>query len=92
MPDYAMLALLIELGADVDAPDERGRTPLTLAMLRGDREAMRLLAAAGAAADRGEGTADIAGPMSALSGSAARIEPVFSLYVTVDETLAVDVG
>ena len=47
-PDYAMLALLIELGADVEAADERGRTPLAVAMLRGDRDAMRLLKAAGA--------------------------------------------
>lgn len=42
-PDYAMLKLLLELGADVDAKDGKGRTPLAVAMLRGDREAMRLL-------------------------------------------------
>ena len=47
-PDYAMLELLIELGADVEATDEKGRTPLALAMLRGDHEAIRLLRAAGA--------------------------------------------
>ena len=46
--DYAMLSLLIELGADVEAADDKGRTPLAVAMLRGDREAMRLLKAAGA--------------------------------------------
>jgi ankyrin repeat protein len=47
-PDYEMLKLLIELGADVEAKDDKGRTPLAIAMLRGDREAIRLLKAAGA--------------------------------------------
>jgi ankyrin repeat protein len=45
---YATLAALIELGADLEATDAKGRTPLAVAMLRGDREAMRLLHAAGA--------------------------------------------
>ena len=78
MPDHAMLALLVELGADVDALDDRGRTPLALAMLRGDREAMRILAAAGATAPHEDGMADIAQLMPTLSGAAARIEPLFS--------------
>jgi ankyrin repeat protein len=42
-----MLALLIELGADLEATDDKSRTPLAVAMLRGDREAMRILKAAG---------------------------------------------
>lgn len=45
---YRTLELLIELGAELDARDAKGRTPLAVAMLRGDREAMRLLHAAGA--------------------------------------------
>ncbi len=45
---YRTLQLLIELGADLDARDAKGRTPLAVAMLRGDREAMRLVHAAGA--------------------------------------------
>ncbi len=45
---HALLELLIELGADVEAKDDKGRAPLMIAMLRGDREAMRLLRAAGA--------------------------------------------
>ncbi|MGH7448750.1 MAG: ankyrin repeat domain-containing protein, partial [Longimicrobiales bacterium] len=45
---YRMLELLIELGADLEAVDAKGRTPLAVAMLRGDHEAMRLLYAAGA--------------------------------------------
>lgn len=42
-PDHAMLELLIELGADLEAPDDKGRTALAVAMLRGDQEAIRLL-------------------------------------------------
>jgi ankyrin repeat protein/catechol 2,3-dioxygenase-like lactoylglutathione lyase family enzyme len=45
---YRILDLLIELGADLEAKDAQGRTPLALAMLRGDDEAMRRLHAAGA--------------------------------------------
>lgn len=45
---YRTLEFLIELGADLEAQDAKGRTPLAVAMLRGDREAMRLLHAAGA--------------------------------------------
>jgi ankyrin repeat protein len=45
---YRTLEALIALGADLDARDAKGRTPLAVAMLRGDREAMRLLHAAGA--------------------------------------------
>jgi uncharacterized glyoxalase superfamily protein PhnB len=47
-PDHAMLQLLVDLGADVEGRDGRGRTPLALAILRGDAEAMRILRAAGA--------------------------------------------
>lgn len=46
---YQTLELLLELGADVDAEDAKGRTPLAVAMLRGDQRAMELLQAAGAA-------------------------------------------
>lgn len=45
---YAMLDLLTELGADLEATDDKGRTPLAVAMLRGDEEGMRRLKAAGA--------------------------------------------
>jgi ankyrin repeat protein len=45
---YAILDLLIELGADLEAEDNRGRTPLAVAMLNGDQEAMRRLKTAGA--------------------------------------------
>lgn len=45
---YPILDLLIELGADLDAKDDKGRTPLGVAMLRGDEQAMSRLKAAGA--------------------------------------------
>jgi ankyrin repeat protein/catechol 2,3-dioxygenase-like lactoylglutathione lyase family enzyme len=71
---YAMLDVLIELGADLDAEDDRGRTPLAVAMLRGDEEAMRRLRAAGARAPN-----KIAGPgfearMAALAPSVTRVD------------------
>jgi cytohesin len=45
---YDILDVLIELGADLEAEDVRGQTALAVAMLKGDREAMRRLDAAGA--------------------------------------------
>lgn len=81
-PDHDLLALLIELGADVDAADDRGRTPLTIAMLRGDHVATRMLVAAGAAVDRADADAevnDIAPQLSTLSDSVSRAEPMFTV-------------
>ena len=43
-----LLGLLVDLGADLEAEDQGGRTALAAAMLRGDGEAMRRLRAAGA--------------------------------------------
>lgn len=48
VPQHDMLQLLLELGADVDATDDRGRTVLACALLRGDRTAAAILEAAGA--------------------------------------------
>jgi hypothetical protein len=45
---HDILDVLIELGADLEAEDMNGRTALAVAMLQGDREAMRRLHAAGA--------------------------------------------
>lgn len=74
---YRTLALLIELGADLEARDAKGRTPLEVAMLLGDREAMRLLHAAGATLPaipaRASGTA------KDLTTSIARLSPMVSV-------------
>ena len=45
---YEILDLLFELGADLEGEDMTGQTALAVAMLRGDREAMSRLHAAGA--------------------------------------------
>jgi ankyrin repeat protein len=78
-PDHDMLALLIELGADVNETDDRGRTPLDLALLRGDREAMRLLQRGGARAVPGDARDDVAGALVALAGTVTGGEPMFSV-------------
>jgi ankyrin repeat protein len=79
-PDYGMLELLLELGADADAPDDRGRTPLALAMLRGDADAMRLLKRAGAKEPppRREASSAVAAA-SDLAASVTRAVPMFSV-------------
>lgn len=80
-PDYRMLELLITLGADIDATDDKGRTPLTVALLRGDREAIRLLRNAGAkeppapSDGRGYSREEV---MSAAA-SVSKIAPMFSV-------------
>jgi ankyrin repeat protein len=80
-PDYAMLDLLIELGADVDTSDDKGRTPLAMAMLRGDDEAIRLLRAAGAkkppVALRAQ--PDAKAEMIAAAKSVKKISPMFAV-------------
>src|SRR5262249_14424513 len=78
-PDYGMLQRLIDLGADLEARDNRGRTALALAMLRGDREAMRLLKAAGAAETGNVEKADVRNRMAALTGSVRKSSPLFSV-------------
>lgn len=45
---YEILDLLIELGADIEAEDGTRQTPMAVAMLRGDQEAIRRLHTAGA--------------------------------------------
>ncbi len=78
-PQYDMADLLIELGADVEAVDDKGRTPLEVAMLHGDLEAMRRLKAAGAKEPKTVDPLDIDGGWAALSDSIRRHEPMFSV-------------
>jgi ankyrin repeat protein/catechol 2,3-dioxygenase-like lactoylglutathione lyase family enzyme len=77
---YRTLAALIELGADLEARDARGRTPLAVAMLRGDDEAMRMLHAAGA--EQPSSPDDDAPPtttLPALRGAMGKITPMLGV-------------
>ena len=49
---YDILDLLIELGANLEAEDQNGQSALAFALMRGDREAIRRLHAAGAKGTR----------------------------------------
>ena len=82
---YRTLEVLIELGADLEAQDAKGRTPLAVAMLRGDREAMRRLHAAGAREPRVEAT----GPetLGSLAASVQDLTPMFGVP-DMDATVA----
>ena len=68
-PQYEIADLLIELGADLEAEDDKERTPLAVAMLHGDLEAMRLLKAAGAKEPQAVDPSILEGRMDALRGS-----------------------
>ena len=74
---YRTLEALLDLGADLEARDAKGRTPLAVAMLRGDREAMRRLYAAGAR----EPPPDASTPEtpSSLGGSIRQLTPMLGV-------------
>jgi ankyrin repeat protein len=76
---YAILDLLIELGADLEAEDDKGRTPLAVAMLRGDEEAMRRLQAAGAQVPKQAAGPAFESRMAALAASVKKVEPMISV-------------
>ena len=63
-----MVELLIDMGADVDAPDGNGQTPLEFALLRSDGVAAERLRAAGARPSR-EATEDVRPAASELAQS-----------------------
>ncbi len=71
---YDSLDLLIELGADLEAEDDRGRTPLAVAMLRGDEEAMRRLRAAGAQLPKTVDGSSFHARMVELAASVTRVD------------------
>lgn len=73
---YDMIDLLVELGADVEATDAKGRTPLALAMLRVDTEAMRRLRAAGAKMPARDETSNFAAQVKKFARSVEAIEPM----------------
>ena len=81
-----MLQVLIDLGAHLEAADKNGLTPLESAMMRGDREAMALLAAAGAKKPK-RGRASSRKTLAKLAGSVTGLTPM--IYVPdVAATLA----
>jgi ankyrin repeat protein/uncharacterized glyoxalase superfamily protein PhnB len=75
---YRTLELLIDLGADLEARDAKGRTPLANAMLRGDREAMRILHGAGAKEPESREATREETP-SALAGSIGKLTPMLGV-------------
>lgn len=66
---YDILDLLIELGADLEAQDMNGQTALAVAMLRGDREVMRRLHAAGAKQPKTVAASSFKATMAKMAGS-----------------------
>jgi ankyrin repeat protein/uncharacterized glyoxalase superfamily protein PhnB len=73
---YDILDLLIELGADLEAPDGGGQTALATAMLRDDREAMRRLHAAGARMPEAAAPSALRAGMGALASSIKKGVPM----------------
>lgn len=76
---YDILDLLIELGADLEAVDGSGQTALAVAMLRGDREAMQRLHAAGAKPPETTPPSTFAANMAKLAESVSKGVPM--IYV-----------
>jgi ankyrin repeat protein/catechol 2,3-dioxygenase-like lactoylglutathione lyase family enzyme len=71
---HDMLDLLIELGADLEATDANGHTPLATALLAGDRESVHRLQAAGAMTP--EPSAPVATNLAGLADDTRRITPM----------------
>jgi ankyrin repeat protein/uncharacterized glyoxalase superfamily protein PhnB len=76
---YRTLEALLELGADLEATDAKGRTPLAIAMLRGDREAMRRLHAAGAKVPGPAVAADTVNTLESLRPSMRALTPMLGV-------------
>jgi ankyrin repeat protein len=77
---YRTLAALIELGAELEARDAKARTPLEVAMLRGDREAMRLLHQAGAREPAPTSKPDdVARKLAGLAGAMGSVTPMIGV-------------
>jgi len=84
---YDIAELLIELGADIEAEDARGRTPLAVAMLHGDVRAMQLLESAGAKQPEAINAASGTDRVTAMRSSVKQIVPMLCVR-DVDATVA----
>lgn len=73
---YDVLDLLIELGADLEAVADTGQTALAVAMLRGDREAMKRLHAAGAKQPATTAPANFTASMAGMGQSIIGASPM----------------
>jgi len=73
---HALVELLIELGAELEAQDDAGRTPLELALLTGDREATRRLREAGARAPSARADRGIESRAAELGRSVSTCDPM----------------
>ena len=76
---YDILDLLISLDADLEAKDKNGLTALEAAMLRGDREAMTRLRAAGAKQPKSAAPADFPTSMSKLANTVSKCIPMINV-------------
>lgn len=84
---YRTLELLLALGADVEAVDAKGRTPLAVAMLRGDERAMQHLQGGGARQPDWAGGGAEKVPAAELARSVHAIAPMLAVP-DVDATVA----
>jgi hypothetical protein len=73
---YDIVDLLVALGADLEARNLHDQTALETAMLRGDREAMQRLRAAGARVPEAGDPAALRDEVSGLAGSTRKIVPM----------------
>jgi len=76
---HDILGLLIGLGADLEATDAGGQTPLTAAMLCGDREATAQLQAAGARLPAITTSTDPRADVAALAGTVSKVLPMIKV-------------
>jgi catechol 2,3-dioxygenase-like lactoylglutathione lyase family enzyme len=76
---YDILNLLIELGANLEAESFSGQTALAVAMLRGDREAMSRLHAAGARPPRTIAPSSLQTSMAKLADSVRKGVPMITV-------------
>ena len=74
-----ILALLVDLGADLEAEDSHGQTALSGAIALGNREAVRRLQAAGARAPKTISSSELKEAVATLSGSTHKIVPMISV-------------